>query len=254
MTASFQILSDLHTETGNEYSNNIIDNINPRTDTLILAGDIGSFYNTDSLLNCLRIAAGKFKHVLYVAGNHEYYYSTSAHAKKKKMSDLLFAFKRKVSQDPLLTNVHILDRNIIRLNGVVFAGTTLWTDPRPLKTIPDFIRLGINIFEYEALHLRDARWLSRVEASLDKSEPLVVITHHAPLKSCLRKSGFINKYSSLYTTSFERTRIFKRADVWIYGHTHHNIDKMIGSTRVVTNQAGKEIDPCEADLSKIINI
>jgi Icc-related predicted phosphoesterase len=25
---------------------------------------------------------------------------------------------------------------------------------------------------------------------------------------------------------------------WVFGHTHHNIDEQVGSTRIVTNQRG----------------
>ena len=29
-----------------------------------------------------------------------------------------------------------------------------------------------------------------------------------------------------------------RIDVWIYGHSHTNIDTMIGGTRIISNQMG----------------
>jgi Icc-related predicted phosphoesterase len=249
---SFQILSDLHAETGNEYSIKDINEIKPTTDIIVLAGDIGSFYHPESILECLRIAARKFKHVLYVPGNHEYYYPLNSNVPKANMNDLLFRFKKKVSADEELNNVEILDRRIVRINGVMFAGTTLWTDPRPLKDIPDFVRLDIDIRKYESLHTRDVRWLDRVASSLNTDEPLVVVTHHAPLKSCLKESHFIKRYSSLYTTNLERTRIFKKAKVWVFGHTHNNMDVVVGTTRVVSNQVGKEKDDCSADVEQVI--
>ena len=27
-------------------------------------------------------------------------------------------------------------------------------------------------------------------------------------------------------------------NLWVHGHTHHNVDYMLGSTRVITNQRG----------------
>ena len=84
--------------------------------------------------------------------------------------------------------------------------------------------------------------------------PLVVITHHAPSKTLLLPSRFARKYSSFYATNLENTSIFKKADVWVFGHTHHNVDVNIGSTRVVANQFGKKKDACNADFKKIIAI
>lgn len=36
--------------------------------------------------------------------------------------------------------------------------------------------------------------------------------------------------------------LLKRADLWIYGHTHESRDFMIGRTRVLTNAKGPR--PC----------
>ena len=52
----------------------------------------------------------------------------------------------------------------------------------------------------------------------------------------------------------QNTHIFKKADVWVFGHTHHNVDRNIGSTRVVSNQLGKKNDSCAIDLKKIVVI
>ena len=249
---SFQILSDLHIESGNPSALKVLRDIEPLTPILIIAGDMGSFHNTRPMINGLREVAGKFKHVLYVPGNHEYYYH-SISQKHASTGDLLYDFKRQISAHDDLKNVHVLDRKIVNIGGVTFAGATLWSDIQTEKALPDYMHLDVSRVEYQAMHKRDAKWLNRV-SKMNCTQPLVVITHHAPSKSLLLPSRFVRKYSSFYATNLENTPIFKKADVWVFGHTHHNVDLNIGSTRVVSNQLGKKNDSCVLDLKKIVVI
>lgn len=43
-------------------------------------------------------------------------------------------------------------------------------------------------------------------------------------------SGFASEYGELIADS--------RIDAWIYGHSHTNIDTVIGGTRIISNQMG----------------
>lgn len=43
-------------------------------------------------------------------------------------------------------------------------------------------------------------------------------------------SAFANEYGDLIADS--------RIDAWIYGHSHTNIDTVIGGTRIISNQMG----------------
>ena len=76
---NFQIVSDLHIE----YKSNDVPDpltlITPSADILILAGDIGSFYQYDQLKTFLINLCPYFKVVVYVPGNHEYYNKTKNH-------------------------------------------------------------------------------------------------------------------------------------------------------------------------------
>lgn len=250
---TFQIISDLHIEAGDPKSFTVIKQIEARTPTLVIAGDMGSFHRIQPMIQLLEEAAGKFKHVLYVPGNHEYYHDSNANRKYKSLGELLYAFKRAVSENPRLQNVHVLDRKMVSIDGVTFAGATLWSDVGNAKALPEYIRLDVSVEEYQAMHRRDIKWLYRV-SKMKTDGPLVVITHHAPSKTLLLPSRFARKYSSFYATNLENTSIFKKADVWVFGHTHHNVDVNIGSTRVVANQFGKKKDACKPDFKKIIAI
>jgi predicted phosphodiesterase len=58
-----------------------------------------------------------FPHVIYIAGNHEHYHGDFKHT--------LNELKRKLAYLP---NVHVLDKEVFKLDGVTFVGSTLWTD------------------------------------------------------------------------------------------------------------------------------
>ena len=69
---TIQIVSDLHIEQYEDVPNPL-DFITPSADILILAGDIGSFYRIQQLIDFLKALCSYFKIVLYVPGNHEWY-------------------------------------------------------------------------------------------------------------------------------------------------------------------------------------
>ncbi len=61
--------------------------------------------------------AKEFPHVIYVAGNHEHYHGDF----KFTLSEL----KRKLAYIP---NLHVLDKEVFKLDDTIFVGSTLWTD------------------------------------------------------------------------------------------------------------------------------
>jgi len=87
------------------------------------------------------------------------------------------------------------------------------------------------------LHSESVTWLRAALARCDRARTLVV-THHAPsLRSeapyhanSPLNPAFVSNLDSLITQS--------GVPLWIHGHTHYNVDYVIGSTRVLTNQRG----------------
>jgi len=100
-------------------------------DVLILSGDICvardlmehdpygiiDFGKSSRYHKFFQECSARFKHVIYVAGNHEHYHGDFKHT----IADLK-------SRLGYLTNLHILDREIFELDDTVFVGGTLWTD------------------------------------------------------------------------------------------------------------------------------
>ena len=118
---NIQLLSDLHLETHPDF----IARPDPQADVLVLAGDIGS-YQTGSALQALGDADFGLRQfspkqgwptpVLFVPGNHEYdgMDFDEAHARLHASCERL--------------GISWLEREVLTLGGVRFAGTTLWSD------------------------------------------------------------------------------------------------------------------------------
>ena len=121
------VASDLHLEFGDlDFDNK--DN----AEVLILSGDIlvakdvtdhdthdimGPEYRSNRYHNFMQRCTERFPHVIYILGNHEHYHGdfaeTVTHLKNK------FGY---------MSNLHILDNEVLTVGDVTFIGGTLWTD------------------------------------------------------------------------------------------------------------------------------
>lgn len=123
------ITSDVHLEFGDLTLTNPGD-----VDVLILSGDIfverdlGVFdrrqqemgfmgHRSERIHNFFQNCAEQFKDVIYVTGNHEHYHGD--------FKETLPEIKRKLAY---LTNVHVLDKEMVKLGDTIFVGGTLWTN------------------------------------------------------------------------------------------------------------------------------
>ena len=118
------LVSDIHLEFGPIKLNN-----KEGVDVLVLSGDICvardlmshddpiPTHHSQTYHEFFQSVSKDFPHVIYVAGNHEHY-----HGDVTKSHDIL---RERLGYLP---NIHILEKDVFKLNDVTFIGTTLWTD------------------------------------------------------------------------------------------------------------------------------
>jgi len=223
------ILSDLHLECAP------IRLEKTDADVVILAGDIRPGAGG------VKWAKANFETpVLYVPGNHEYYNAAWT-------MDELFCEMRYESED---SNVSVLDRDGVVIDGVRFLGTTLWTDlhDKPFNGIECGV-IGsdtgnIRVADAEGFTSRVAQPLfekNRAWLQAQLAEPFegrtVVITHHAPSGKSQHAQYAGNPWNSCFITDMEPV-MGEDVDLWIHGHTHSNFDYEVNGTRVVCNPRG----------------
>lgn len=187
--------------------------------------------------------------VIYVTGNHEYYDGSLGHTLEKM---------RKLAEG---TNVHLLQNNVITIQGVRFIGATLWTDYRltgnqPLaqwdaqqrmsdfKYIRDAKFSRVKPYKLLEEHARSRFFIEEQLAQPFEGET-VVVTHHAPTELSIhaRYRDQSDHLSASYASRLDG--LMGASKLWLHGHTHDSLDYELYGTRVVCNPrgyAGKELN------------
>lgn len=186
-----------------------------------------------------------YKHVIYVAGNHEFY-----HGKWVCGIDIL---RRECAA---FDNVHFLERDTVAIDGVLFVGGTLWTnmnnqDPFTLHAVQDMMN-DFRIIRNDDRGFRRLSPMDTVERHLatvgyihqvlreNPDTPTVVVGHHAPSPlSTHPRYAHDRIMNGAYNSDLSRIMLDNpQIRLWTHGHTHEDFDYEIGSTRVVCNPRG----------------
>jgi Icc-related predicted phosphoesterase len=151
-------------------------------------------------------------------------------------------------------NIYFLEDQVKEIDGVLFIGTTLWTDMNQNDWHTKYqVKHGISDFRiikndrngYHNLHPDDV--IVRHNKSLEfikntvanTSKKIVVVTHHAPsdmsVADCYKSDHLMN---GAYRTNVEEFIMDSNITHWYHGHTHFPFDYMLGNTRVVCNPRG----------------
>jgi predicted phosphodiesterase len=271
-----QIVSDLHLEFWGDRQQ--FKFFKPSAPILVLAGDIcccGSDKDFAIFKRFIAEIITQYKHIIMVAGNHEYYADRSGATMEdinKKITAYFNEFNAVKNQR--MAHLHFLNNNIVRMqqsNKVyIVIGSTLWSNIEPDK----FAQAEAHMNDYSnivtqagklrppmvtAMHVRARAYITRqINAvireirELPKGSPLkykiVIVTHHKPYES--DKKTVLN---FAYETNL--TALFKPpVALWAYGHTHVADDSMHGTTRLYSNPKGYPGQPTRFNPSAFVKV
>src|SRR6266496_2061098 len=190
------------------------------------------------------------KTVVYVLGNHEFY--------RHSLPGLTNALKRETDG----SHIYLLENSAVEINGYTFLGCTLWTDfqlaPNPVAAMKaaeaimsDYrlIQFGpenrvLRARDSARLHAESVAWLRSELAKCDRARTIVV-THHAPSARSEAPYHANSPLKPAFASDLDELVARSRVPLWIHGHTHYNVDYVIGSTRVLTNQRGYPDQLCK---------
>ena len=280
-----QLASDVHLEFGP------ISLDNHGADVLVLSGDIcvaadlidvnnedtlDRFDRSVTIHTFFQECCARFKHVIFIMGNHEHYHG-----------DFATTFEDLKHYLGYLYNLHILEKESIIIDDVTFICGTLWTDmnkedPMTMATVRGVMN-DYRVIEdsREPVHYRDSDGrfhtrtgkFSAMGSVVEHKEMLafinktieanptgkfVVVGHHAPSKLSTKpqyeREVIMNgAYSSdLSEFILDHSQI----KLWTHGHTHSAFDYEIGTTRIVCNPRGYEgyEDNTGFDPAKVIEV
>jgi predicted phosphodiesterase len=206
----------------------------------------------------LKRCSFQFPHVIYIAGNHEFY-----HGRWKASLDHL---RDECAKFP---NVYFLENDIKVIDEVSFIGATLWTDcnngdPLTLHALTDMMNdyriirndeLGFTKLRPAHSMYRHHKTMSYLRAVLPdlKDNKVVFVGHHTPSYQSIheryKKDHLMNGgyHSNLCEFILDHPQI----KLWTHGHTHEPFDYLIGPTRVVCNPRGYIGHDIQADLFEL---
>ena len=235
--SKIQVLSDLHNEV---YRSMSIPDLKPtNADVVVLAGDIDNGIKGVSW--AIKQSELLGKPIIYVPGNHEYY-----HCDLDKTLKLM----RMLTSG---TSVHVLDNDALYIAGARFLGSTFWTDYKAYPgvsqdiamrvvstTLNDHVLIRVDDVGFTPMHALVRHEMSKLwletELAKDVDVPTVVVTHHGPSTKCQHADFELSAVSTGFYSNLDD--LVGEADLWIYGHTHSNLDTEIKGTRLVSNQFG----------------
>ena len=275
------LCSDIHLE----FSPISLDNTE-NADVLILSGDIcvakdlserdvynavGEHDKSNRIHTFFQECCARFPRVIYIAGNHEHYHG-----------DIRLTLGNLRHCLGYLRNLDILEKEFVEIGDTMFFGATLWTDmnkedPNTLYSIKGYMndyRIITDVHNDVNFRAQDGKFHTRrgkfsPEESviqhketlelLDKaiasrpSDKWVIVGHHAPSKLST-KPQYEDDYivNGAYSSDLSEFILnHPQIKMWTHGHTHHDFDYTIGSTRVVANPRGYHGYEHQADIFEL---
>lgn len=233
-----RLLSDLHLEF-RFYEPEFLST--DKESVLVLAGDIGTGRD-DIAAFFIHEVADHFPHIIFVLGNHDYYYG-NIQVRKQEIEKQLAELN--------VTNVQVVDEpELIEIDGYKFACGTFWTDfNENHDNTHDVVGRGLYDFRLvgngsEVFTTRDAydihkRTLEKFSEWVD--EGAIVVTHHMPSELCVAEkfSGWENyALNGGFRSHLDEFIMEKKPRYWLHGHGHNKVDVVLGKTRIVCNPRG----------------
>lgn len=233
------VLADLHLEFGR------VDIPETDADVTVCAGDVHAGTRGLEWIKSHFPA----KPVIYVIGNHEFYHQE------------LPALSEQLKREAEGTQVHVLENQAVELGGYRFLGCTLWTDfdlrgdsQIAMLVAQDrmndyrIVRFStanrtLRPDDTRKLHLKSVAWLKRELPRYDPARTIVV-THHAPSARSELRAYANGPLTPAFASNLDALVEGSGVPLWIHGHTHHNVDYRLGTTRVLTNQRGYPQEAC----------
>lgn len=216
-------MSDLHFDKHADRGQSFIESLqSDGVDAVIIAGDMGEQADIDFPLE---LFCNKFKEVIRIQGNHEFYSSTKEEVEENERI-------RKESY----SNYHSLENDILELNGKRFLGSTLWFNYMPEEMYRDWS--DFHHITGLANWVFDANRKSRKFLQKNLREGDIVITHHMPAEVCINKIYKGCDTNHFFLCDMEWLIEERKPALWIHGHTHRSVDVELYDTRIICNPFG----------------
>lgn len=244
----FRLFSDIHLEFGSF----TIPHLDTDSDTvLVLAGDIAVASKPNQYQEFILDAVSRFKHVIWIPGNHEHYHGSMVRS--------LVKMKRACGEHP---NLSIINNETVVLDNVAFVCSTLWTDlanGNPLMMMQVEAQFG-GMTDYKLIRIgpKDLPYKRKIRAEdilrehkiglkfiteeianqHELGRKVVVVTHHGPSWQSIDAYFHGDSMNAAYVSALDGLILDLQPAYWLHGHVHCAHDYNIENTNVLVNPRG----------------
>ena len=211
-------------------------------DILLIAGDTAyldlpeSKRDTYSEYGFWDWASNNFKQVIVCFGNHDFYGYYN-------LSEMPDGYTKEIRH-----NVHAYYNTIVNMGDIDIIVSTLWSKIERCnaflteRNVSDFYRIKYNghrltADDFNQEHERCLQFVKQAVTDSD-AKTKIVLTHHVPTQLCTAEEFRDSTINGAFTVELSDFIANSGIDYWIYGHSHRNIDAMIGKTKIISNQLG----------------
>jgi hypothetical protein len=248
MTFSFDLISDLHVETWNNFDWDG----QPTSPYCVVAGDVAR--NRDRLLETLEHLGRCYPGgVFYMDGNEEH---------KDYLDDLRASYHDLAKDVDAIPNVVYMQDNLIIVNGVALLGTNAWWtydfDPKIdtdvcIQELQDHFgidnasatSIGSMAYNDYAYMLKSVR---RLQTHMEVGS-IIIVTHTIPAPWIISHDpDLVDTWRFNGMGNSEITKIIDadtehKIKTWCFGHYHKPVDQNLGGIRYLCNPRGRGNTP-----------
>jgi predicted phosphodiesterase len=221
-------LSDLHLDFHLDGGISFLNSLEiPETDLLVIAGDFMDVSIT-AIVAPLRFFCERFKNVLWVTGNHEYYHS-----------DIL-NFNFNSCNFSKFKNLKVIEKaTVLDYDGLQILAGTMWFPDKP-----DHYLHKRFLSDYQYIKSIEPEIYKRnkefdIQLHGIKDEECVVVSHHLPSNMLINPKYRHSELNRFFVGGEFFDLIFdSKIKAWIFGHSHLPVDTTINHTIMTSNPFG----------------
>lgn len=208
----FQLISDVHCEFYKDSGYRVCEQIEPMADTLVIAGDFHQLCFTDSYVERLQQLKTKFRDIVWVLGNHDYWGGKAAGG--LRLAECVAAS---------IDGVHLLEASLVEIAGVQFGGGTLWYHRNSrfhgaAPCVPDNQHLFQDNRHIEGIAPFVWDQFDAMCALLSEEAPDVVVTHHQSSEWFISPRFRFDAANPFFCSPIDA--LISNSKVAVCGHTH----------------------------------
>jgi Icc-related predicted phosphoesterase len=242
-----QVISDLHFEFGSHYLLHQLKQCD--SDVVVIAGDLDTSKGIISSLN--HVHSELNKHIVFVCGNHEYYYST-----KQNIDDALY------NRFNHHKYIHVLNNDVWEHEGVIFVGSTGWWTMNEARNVVHLMS------DFTLIHdLMPANYgldwgneslifFNKTLLKIGTGKKVVCVSHNAPSTQSIGGDYKNDVLNPCFVNCWEYVMMDYKPNIWIHGHVHQSKEYKVDDTLVVCNPFGYDarITNVKFDTQKVVEI